>query len=118
MTTITAAATTITPDLVLGYDVESESRNVLHQILNRVDLDVSLRGEGLRSGTLELFFMTREDAFAAQELHQLFASFQLEDIDAPELDMVYVRVGRMRLHLDRLTRTRWILDVGFQEVLA
>lgn len=118
MTTITKDATTITPQLVLGYRAESQARNVLHDILGRADADVSLREETLRAGTLSMLFLTKADAFAAYAFHTAGGTFSLADADVPEANMAFVRQGAMSIELDPQTRNRWVLEVGFQEVLA
>lgn len=116
MTTITQGATTITPNLVLGYEAQSESRNVFHIILSAPSMDVSLAPAGMRSGELEMFFLRQEDAWAAHALHIGLGSFVLVDSDLPEINMTYVCDGSIKIALDDKTQKRWTLSVPFREV--
>ncbi len=116
MTTITQEATTITPDLVLGYEARTETTNVEHRLVGG-GITISLGVELPREGDLELFFISREDAWAAHELHAAPGLFVLEDAELPELNMTYARRGSQSIRLDPRTRLRWILRVGFREVI-
>lgn len=116
MTSISNGTTTIVPDLILGYDVSTESNNILHRIIGRTSPDVSLRADSLRTGELRLFFQNRTSAFAARTLHTAASVFTLVDAGMPELNMTYVRRGAMTITLDPETRQRWILTIGFDEV--
>lgn len=114
--TITAGASTITPELALGYSASTESRNVTHAIIGRADPDVSLAADTLRKGTLELFFATAESAWDAFSVHSTEGIFVLVDTDIPQANMTYARDGAMRIVLDPQTLRRWLLTVGYQEV--
>lgn len=107
---------TATPDLVLGYEATSESLNVVHKIIGRSDPDITLRGDGLRSGSLEQFYLSRASAWAARTLQAAAATFTVVDSTLTELNMTFVRTGRMSIELDSDTATRWILTVDYQEI--
>jgi len=113
-TTITAGAVVITPDLVLGYESETDSTNIAHRILGRADPDYTLGDDTPRTGTLELFFLEKAPAWAAQEAHRTAGLFELTDTDYPEIGMTYIRIGRMSMTLNN---DRWVVSVGYQEVL-
>jgi len=113
--TINTGATTITPDLVLSYEATRAGRNILHTIIGRTDPDVTFAPAGLRSGTLELFFLTRLDAFAAGNLHALPNKFVLADTTHPQIGMTYVLDGSIGYKLD-IPSQRWVVTIDFHEV--
>lgn len=115
-TTITAGETVITPTLVLGWETESESRNIIHDILGSPNPDITHRPAGLRAGTLRLLFAEEEDAAEAFTLHRTVTLFQLVSTDRDELDMDYVTNGRIRVLLDDETRDMWVVEVDYREV--
>lgn len=115
--TITQGATTITPQLVLSYESTRRSGNKVHQLLTGA-LAVTLGGAGLRTGTLELFFLTEQAAAAAELAHTVSAVFTISDPGRPTMAMTYVLAdgGALVRRLDPETRDRWIVTVDFQEV--
>ena len=115
-TTITDGTTTITPELVLGYEVSQESRNVVHTILGRSTPDITLRFTNLRTGTLQLLFTSATDAEEARQLHINPIVFTLESTEIPEADMSYVVAGSISTVLEDETRKLWTISVDFQEV--
>jgi hypothetical protein len=116
MSTISNGSATITPTLILGYESDAESNNVVHKIIGRADPDVSLAPDSPRSGTLELFFESYADAWEARGLHAAPAVWTLTDPDVPAVNMSYVRDGSMTISLDPDSRELWTLSVGYQEV--
>jgi hypothetical protein len=118
MSTITNGTTTITPQLIQGYETTTQSTNITHTILGRSDPDYSLGADTPRSGSLSLFFLTRAEAWAAHQLHTAAGVFTLTDADLPEINMRYIRAGSMGLTLDSDTLTRWVLDLEYVEVLS
>lgn len=114
--TITKGATTITPTQVLGYETETQSRNIFHDILNRPAHDTSLRDDTLRSGTLRLLFESETAASEAFQFHTTAGVFSLNYDDFSTIEMLYVREGRMRLALDSDSLILWVLEVGYREV--
>lgn len=118
METITDGTTTITPELVLGYETAQEGRTIVHDILGRPDPDVSLAPTTTRAGTLELFFATADDAEQARVMHTQAAVFTYTATDNPTTSMRYVVAGGgLRVSLDDRTRRRWTVSVAYREVL-
>ncbi|MGN7978105.1 hypothetical protein ACTJJ4_11055 [Microbacterium sp. 22195] len=72
-----------------------------------------------RSGTLRLFYLTESTAVDAFNMHAPAAIFGLYDLDNPGSwrEMLYMTVdGGCRITLDETTRTRWIVEVEYQEL--
>jgi len=118
MTTISDGTTTITPELVVGYEATRDARTVVHQVIGRADPDVSLAADGLRTGSLELLFLTEAAASAGLALHTHPARFTLTEAGMTIPTMTYVRYGALRIRLDPQTQELWLLSVGFREVAA
>lgn len=116
-TTLTRGDHVVTPDLVLNYESSAESSNKFHLIIGGT-LDVSLGNDLPRSGRLELFFLTFDDAEQARQLHSAPGVWTLADTDWPGLGMSYVRRGAMEHILEDETRNRWLLTIGYQEVVT
>lgn len=114
---ITDGTTTIHPDLVLGYRSTRQAGSTVHEILDG-SIAVSLRQAGLRAGKLALFFVTETDAAAAEQLHTVAARFTLTEPDRTTIGMQYAVVGEISRELDKDTRDRWVVEIGFQEVTA
>lgn len=106
---------TTTPDLILGYDTAYESRTIVHDTLDG-GIAVSMIPPRPRAGTLHLFYMTETAANDAAQLHRIAAVFTLTTDERPTINMAYVVSGQIRVQLDDATRTRWTVDVGYQEV--
>lgn len=117
MTTLNNGTDTITPTLVTGFQATNSSRTIIHPIILG-GIDVSILDDDPRAGSLELFFDTEADAEAARVLLAVAAVWTLTDPDVAAVGMTFVREGSMRIQLNPETRTRWTLDVGFQEVSA
>jgi len=105
----------ISPALVLGYQARRESRNIVHDIIGG-GIALTLIRPRPRSGTLELFFLTEDDAFAALTKHALETTFTLSDADRPSVGMTYALSGGIDIRLDQATRVRWVVAVDYQEV--
>lgn len=115
--TLYDSVTETTPELVLGYQTQREARTVVHRVLDRVDPDVSLRPAGMRSGTLDLFYLTEQEAYDAEVMHTMPARFTFTEDDRPTASMTYVVAdGRIQRRLDDATRRRWVVSVPFVEV--
>lgn len=115
-TTISAGATTITPNLVLGYVTESESANTIHAVLGSTAPAVTLAAESLRQGALSLFFEIEAEAWTAYEFLKTLNIFTLESDDVAPIEMEFVRSGVMTMELDPATLTVWVIKAGYQEV--
>ena len=117
MATITDGVSTITPDLILGWRSTRTSRTVLHTVIGKPDPDVTLRPSGLRAGVLRLFFLTSDDAHAAEALHTTAAVLHLDaDPEQPDLSMAYVTAGPVDYAAATDEGRHWTLDVTYQEV--
>jgi hypothetical protein len=103
------------PVLVLGYEAEQSSRNIVHDTLDG-GIMVSLIPPRPRSGTLRLFYPSEAAADAARLLHRRPAPFTLTSTERTTINMSYVTAGPARIVLDDQTRNAWVVEVGFQEV--
>lgn len=115
-TTITSGATTITPELVTGWETDQETRNIIHPIIGSANPDVTLKPANLRTGTIELLFLTASDANDARLAHATGGVFQLVSTELSVVDMYYVVSGNINTVLEDSTRNVWTLSVDYQEV--
>ncbi len=115
-TTITTGANIISPDLILSWSSEQESRNIVHTIIGRSNPDVTLKPANLRTGTLELFFTTPEDAFECAALHAESATFLITSDETWIDGMLYVVDGSIGQVLEDTTRRYWQVNISFQEL--
>lgn len=118
MTTTIAAAGgggTTTPTLVLGFRASRAGRNIIHDLIGE-GIAVTLIGSRLRSGTLELLYPVKADAFAAEALLASKTTFTLTDTDVVEVGMSFVTDGDVTVELDDATRDAWVVSVDFQQV--
>lgn len=113
---ISIGTASITPELVLGYQASRASRNVIHSLLSGAEA-VSIRPAGPRTGTLGLFFLTEQEADAAEALHAASGVFTYTSPELPTTGMRYVTDGSIDVQLDPSTLTRWIVSVPYREVL-
>lgn len=105
------------PDLVIDYAYQREARTIIHTVLDRSDADVTLRPVGLRRGTLNMYCRTRTTATALEDLHRLSLPLTLDATEDEETaSMVYVPTGTLDVSWDA-TFDRWLVAVGYQEVL-
>lgn len=111
-------AQTITPDLVLTeWSTENEARTIVHHILGRPDVDVTLRPATDATGTLRLFFMTHAQAEAARLFHLAAATFAVTTTDE-RLPTRYVPQGSIRKVQQSVNAKRYVVEVPFQELRA
>lgn len=116
-TTLSTSASSLSPETVTGWTSTREANNLIHTIIGRADPDVTMKPAGLRTGTLEMLFLTLPLALAAESLHAGEGVLHLQDSDHAALEMYYVASGAIELELDDETRSLWLLRVDFQEVL-
>lgn len=117
MATITDGVTTLTPDLVLGWESTREARTRVHAILSREDPDVTLRPAATRSGLLRLFFTEWADAYAADQAHGGATVWTLDaTTEQAGLTLTYVVSGPTSLRDEGTDRRRWLVEVAYQEV--
>ena len=116
MTSISDGTTTITPILVIDWDTERQAANVLHDVVGRVDDDVTYRPAGMRSGTLTCLCETLEHALQLEALAALPKKLTLTDPDHPSINMAFVASGRIRVALDDETREQATVAIDFKQV--
>lgn len=108
-------AATVTPFLVLGpFEDEADGQSIVHDILGSSDSDVTLRPASTPTGSVELFFLTWDDAQAAREFHRAPAVFTLADPDAGFFPSSYIMTRVSRAQQD--ARARWVVTVEYREV--
>jgi hypothetical protein len=117
-TTITTGVNIISPDLILSWESSQESRNIVHTIIGRSNPDVTLKPANLRTGTLELFFTTPEDAFECAALHADAATFLITSDQSWIDGMIYVVTDSIGQILEDTTREYWQVNVPYQEIAA
>lgn len=117
MTTITRSidGQTVTPALVLTeWSTENEAQTIVHHILGRPDVDVTLRPAHDATGTMRLFFLSHAAADAAVQFHLAAATFSITTTDA-RLPARYVPQGGIRKAQQTLA-SRWVVEITFQEL--
>ncbi|KTR77430.1 hypothetical protein NS234_07440 [Microbacterium oxydans] len=118
MTAITRStdAQTVAPDLVLTeWVTENEVQTIVHRVLGRPDVDVTLRPAIDATGTMRLFFMNQAAAEAARRFHLATATFRTITTDA-RLPARYVPQGVIRNAQQNVNDKRWVLEIQFQEL--
>ena len=119
MTSLIAAndgtGATTSPALVLGYETEQESQNIVHDIIGG-GIAITLVRPRPRAGRLRLFYLTEATANAARLLHARETTFTFTDTDLPTIAMTYALNGSISPALEDAGRKRWIVEVGYQEV--
>lgn len=115
--TSTVSGDTTSPALVLGWEFSRRGGSIVHRVLGSSAVDVTLRPAALRSGTLNLFYLTEAPALACEAMHAKAARFTITDSDRPALGMQYVVTGQIRVTLDPETMKRWLVAVDFEQVL-
>lgn len=116
-TSISTGTTTITPELVLGWSTSQDSRNVIHSIIGRSDPEVTLQPANLRTGTMELFFLSEAEAEEARLIHSSAAIFTLYSDEITSANLYYVVTGSISMALEDETRRYWTVTVDYQEIL-
>lgn len=107
-----------TPALVLSLSSTRNSRSRLHYVIGRGDPVVTLALPSFRSGTIELFYTTEQEAADAERMHTQSGKFVLSYPERPTWAMSYVLGGALKKQLDPETRDRWVVSVDYQEVAA
>lgn len=114
---ISSGAWTTTPALILSISTGAPTGTQLHQLIGG-GVAVSLAPVGLRTGTLELFYLTEAAARDAEKAHYVPGVFRVSYPERATLDGLnyVIAPGSLGLQLDASTRDRWTLTVPFQEV--
>jgi hypothetical protein len=105
-----------TPELRLGFESANESQNIEHKHLDG-SMGHTLRADEPRSGTLRLFFTTAAAAATCRTALVQPAVWTWVDASVEETDLTFVRHGNLGT-VQQDARLRWVLDVGFREVLS
>lgn len=114
--TITSDAGSTSPTLVLGYETTLAAQTIVHDLIGG-GIGITLIRPRPRSGTLELFYLTEDDAKYSADLHTDELVYTLTTDDLDSIEMTYVVAGAgIGLRLDSVTRRRWIVTVSYQEV--
>lgn len=116
MTTITGGATTITPQLVTGYQSARAAGTIVHEIPGADMPSATLAVASSRAGTLSCLFLTEAAAVALEALLQTAAIFTFADPDIPLANMTFVLTGSIDRALEDTTRRRWTVSFGYREV--
>lgn len=112
--TRTGDAATITPSFVDGYETRIESNNVVHRLVSG-SIAATLVPHLPRAGTLNIYFETRADAWAAIAFLTSTDTFELDDDTIPEMGMVFI-VGDVAPALESQTRRLWYVPTDYQEM--
>lgn len=116
MSTITSGATTITPQLVTGYQSSRASGTIIHEIPGATTPSATLAVAASRTGTLTCLFLTGTAAAALENLLKTAAVFAFADTDIPTANMNFVVVGTVDRVLEDTTRRLWTVAFGYREV--
>ena len=115
-TTVTSGATTITPELVTGWESTNDTFNIVHDILSRSTPDITLRGSTTRSGTLTMLFLTEASCETARALHLGANVLTLASTEITAANFDYVVAGAVAASLEDETRRYWTLSVDYKEI--
>jgi hypothetical protein len=115
-TTISSGATTITPELVTGWESTNETYNIVHDILSRSTPDITLRGSTSRSGTLSMLFLTESACEDARALHAGANVLTLASTEITAANFDYIVAGAIATALEDDTRRYWTLSVDYREI--
>ena len=117
--TLTYSGVTVFPELVLGWSQTRDSQNLEHPLIGG-GRDITHTPPTLRSGTLELLFITEPEVLIAEQLHRTAPYIDLASDDRAIANGRYVLAdgGRLGVELDDDTRKVWTLSVDYREVNA
>lgn len=115
-TTITSGATTITPELITGWESKNDTFNIVHDILSKSTPDITLRGSTTRSGTLTMLFLTEAACETARALHVGANVLTLASTAIAAANFDYIVSGSVSATLEDNTRRYWTLSVDYKEI--
>lgn len=101
------------PELLLGYESTRRSLTRVHDLVGG-GVAVTRAPAQLRSGSLDLFYMTEADAAEAFDVLGHGEVYLLTSTELAHIDMAFVVDGSIRIQLDE-GRKRWVVTVGYQE---
>lgn len=107
-------------DLVTGYEANSEPTTTVHLIIGRADPILSLGVMRMRSGRLDLWCASYDDAEAIVGVYSRGQVVMLRQPDHPGLDMYHAATGAVRVtpHPENTPTRRWAVEVSYTEVKA
>jgi len=117
--TITAqdgTSDTTTPYDIAGWATESQSGNIVHELLAPGTIAMTVVGDMPRNGTLHLIYQSDAAAAAARALLSRRTTFRLADTSRPTVGMFFGRAGAMTTAIHDALNDVWVFEVGFQEV--
>lgn len=100
---------------VKGYRSTRRGRNVLHRILGTGGVAVTVRGAGLRTGSLTVLMPSIDIANSLVAALSTGAEAELVSTDRPNIDMQFVVAGDTTLELDPATANHWWVIFDWQE---
>lgn len=119
-TTITSTTGTgsINANAMPVYRVERRSRNIVHEIAGG-GTAVTVNPGNPRSGRIQLMLLSDANALGAMNFLSLPRTFQLTVTERPLLDMTFtVDDNSVSCTLDPVTAKFWLVDFGFEQVIA
>ena len=118
MSSISDGTTTITPILITGWQTARDGGNVLHNIIDRADDEVTFHPATLRTGELEALVLTLEAALTLETLLAKPQKLTLTDADHPGVNMTFVvpEGGSITVTLDDETRELATVAWDFAQV--
>lgn len=115
--TDTLVTQTLTFEVLDGYSVQRNTETVVHNIIGTTENAVTLRGSGLRTGSLSGIVGYLDEV--AWDFDAMLASpsiITLADTDRPGIGMDFVVSGSHTLELDDDSRNVWRVTFDFEEV--
>ena len=115
--TLSYGGITVLPRLVLGWQQARDSLNLEHPLIGG-GRDITHTPPTLRSGTLQLLFVTEPEVLDAEAMHRTAPYLDLASDDRVIANMRYVLAdgGQLGVTLDDDTRDVWTLTVDYREV--
>lgn len=115
--TRTTDSLTTEPSFISGYEATFEGANIRHDLVDG-SISTTLVQHKPRTGTLDLYYMDRADAWAGVALLLAVDTFTLADVDVPNVDMLFqadnvVPAIEVALPDDG---SLWVVRVDFQEL--
>lgn len=117
MATISSGILSFNPVLITAWQVNQDSRNVIHTIIGRNDPDVTLKPATTRSGTLQLLFSSATGANTARGILANGTVFTISDSETWLDGLDFVMSGTISTALEDETRKMWTIQADFTEVI-
>ena len=114
--TIFDGSTTITPNLITGWESTQESQTVVHKVIGKSAPDITLKPASMRTGTLETVFLTANNANSARNFLSQAKKFILATDQTWLVEMHFVVTGNVTCSLEPNTQNVWLVKFDFQEV--